>query len=133
MISETFVYTIYISTTPEKLWEALTNGAFTEKYFFGRKVQSDWQEGSKVTYLRENDELDVEGEVLKAKPYRLLTFTWNHADDTTERIKPSRVTFELYPMKDTVKLMLVHDDLSIEDLSNDKYTFQGANNGSASH
>ncbi|GAA2718558.1 hypothetical protein GCM10009865_54750 [Aeromicrobium ponti] len=43
MTNTTFVYVTYIATTPEKLWEALTSSEFTEKYFFGSKIQSDWQ------------------------------------------------------------------------------------------
>jgi len=38
-----FVYTTYIETTPEKLWHALTDGDFTERYWFGHRVVSDWK------------------------------------------------------------------------------------------
>jgi len=39
-----------MATTPQKLWEALTNSEYTEKYFFGSKIQSNWLEGLKVSY-----------------------------------------------------------------------------------
>jgi len=45
-----FIYVIYIATIPEKLWEALTSGEFTQKYFFGRRVESTWKIGSAITY-----------------------------------------------------------------------------------
>ena len=32
-----FVYTTYIETTAEKLWQALTDGDFTERYWFGKR------------------------------------------------------------------------------------------------
>ena len=41
-----FVYTSYIETSPERLWQALTNGDFIERYWFGHRVTSDWKVGS---------------------------------------------------------------------------------------
>ena len=40
-----FVYITYIETSPEKLWHALTDGDFTERYWFGHRVTSDWKVG----------------------------------------------------------------------------------------
>jgi uncharacterized protein YndB with AHSA1/START domain len=129
MNHSTFVYVTYIATTPEKLWEALTRGDFTERYFFGRKVQSDWQEGSSVTYFRPDGQLDVHGQVLKSEPPHLLSLTWEVPDDETPRKRSTRVTFELKPMDSTVKLTLKHEDLLAEDWSDDSDTFAGLNNG----
>ncbi len=129
MNKPTFVYVTYIATTPKKLWEALTSGDFTQKYFFGRKVQSDWEEGSTVIYLRENDELDVQGKVLQCEPFRLLSFTWDVPGDETPRERVTRVTFELKPMDSTVKLTLKHEDLMPTDFYEDENTFVGLNNG----
>lgn len=129
MTDSDFVYVIYIATTPEKLWQAITDGDFTEKYFFGRKVQSEWNEGSEVIYLRENDELDVYGKVLKSEPPHLLSFTWFHADEQPQREKPSRVTFEITPLGETVKLTLKHEDVAEGDIVEDNGTFFGLNNG----
>jgi uncharacterized protein YndB with AHSA1/START domain len=128
MNKPTFVYVTYIATTPEKLWETLTSGEFTQKYFFGTDVQSDWIEGSSVTYLRNGQVTDY-GEVLKCEPFRLLSFTWNQVGDETNREHPSRVTFELKPMDSTVKLTLKHEDLMPSDLVDDDDTFAGLNNG----
>jgi uncharacterized protein YndB with AHSA1/START domain len=47
-----FVYVTYIATTPEKLWQALTDGAFTERYWFGTSIASDWTLGARVTFTR---------------------------------------------------------------------------------
>ncbi|WP_088041824.1 SRPBCC family protein [Bacillus sp. EAC] len=128
MSKPTFVYVTYISTTPEKLWEALTSSSFTEKYFFGTKIQSDWQEGSTVEYSR-NGEVTDHGKILKCEPYRLLSFTWNHIHDTTNREEPSQVTFELISMDSTVKLTLKHENLEPTDFVDKEGTFEGLNNG----
>lgn len=124
-----FIYVKYIGTTPEKVWEALTNGHLTQQYFFGRKVQSQWQIGSTVTYLRKDNEVDVRGQVLVSKPLRVLSFTWEVPGDDTQRERPTQVTFELTPMDSTVKLTLTHEHLLAEDYSDDTNTFAGLNNG----
>jgi uncharacterized protein YndB with AHSA1/START domain len=128
MTDATFVYVTYIKTTPEKLWEALTSSDFTEKYFFGSKIQSDWQEGSNVTYSR-NGQVTDHGIILKCEPHRLLSFTWNMVGDETSRKQPSRVTFELKALDSTVKLTLKHDNLASTDIVDREDTFEGLNNG----
>jgi uncharacterized protein YndB with AHSA1/START domain len=49
-----FVYTTYIETSAEKLWQALTNGDFTENYWFGVRLRSDWKVGSTFEMVRSN-------------------------------------------------------------------------------
>jgi uncharacterized protein YndB with AHSA1/START domain len=129
MSKPSFVYVIYIATTPEKLWEALTSGEFTQKYFFGRRVESDWHEGSPVKYYRPNGELDVFGQVLRSEPPHLLSFTWQVPGDETPRERVTKVTFELKPMDSCVKLTLKHEDLLPQDIREDDDTFVGLNNG----
>jgi uncharacterized protein YndB with AHSA1/START domain/DNA-binding transcriptional ArsR family regulator len=128
MTDTAFVYVTYIATTPEKLWEALTSSEFTEKYFFGTKIESDWQEGSSVTYSREGKVTD-HGIILKCEPPRLLSYTWNYVGDKTVREQPSRVTFELKRMGATVKLTLKHENLLPTDIVDADDTFEGFNNG----
>jgi len=128
MTNTTFVYVTYIATTPEKLWKALTSSDFTEKYFFGSKVQSDWQTGSTITYAR-NGEVSDYGNIIKYEPYRLLSFTWTYAGDKAIREQPSQVTFELKPMDSTVKLTLKHEYLVPADIVDQDDTFAGLNNG----
>jgi uncharacterized protein YndB with AHSA1/START domain len=71
------VYVTYIATTPEKAWEALTSPAITPLYFFGRRVESDWQVGSPFRLWQEDGTLDVQGTVLEADPPRRLSVTWH--------------------------------------------------------
>jgi uncharacterized protein YndB with AHSA1/START domain len=129
MTETTFVYVTYIAAAPEKLWEALTSGEFTVKYFFGQEVQSDWREGSSVVYLMENGAAAVNGKVLKCYPPNLLSFTWDVEGDETPRDRPTKVTFMLKPIGKTVKLTLKHEDLLPRDISERDDTLFGANNG----
>lgn len=66
-----FVYVSYINTTPQKLWDALTRGEFTKKYWFGRRIESDWHKGSPVRfYDGDSDVLTDDGVVLESDPPR---------------------------------------------------------------
>jgi uncharacterized protein YndB with AHSA1/START domain/DNA-binding transcriptional ArsR family regulator len=104
------VYVVYIRATPERIWDALTQSEFTQQYFYGSTVESDWTPGS--AYVREIDgETAIVGEVLVAeRPSRLsLTFDarW---DDEVAPDPPSRVTWEIEPAGDGLsKLTVVHD------------------------
>jgi uncharacterized protein YndB with AHSA1/START domain len=128
MTNSVFEYVTYIETTPEKLWDAFTNGDITEQYFFGTRIESQWNEGAEVTYSR-NGEVTDYGIVLKYKPYQFVSFTWQYVKDTTQRKEPTQVSFELIPLKDTVKLILRHENLLEQDFNDDKHTFEGFNNG----
>ena len=72
-----FVYTTYINATPERLWTALTDPAFTKRYW-GVTLASDWQVGSTVTWELEDVTIaDDEQVVLAADPPRRLSYTWH--------------------------------------------------------
>ena len=111
MNEPTFVYVIYIASTPEKLWQALTDGTFTRQYWFGTSVESDWSPGSRVIF-RSGGELHDTGEVLDWVPYRRLSYSWRvEFHDVFRREKPSRVTFELEPTGGhEVRLTVTHDE-----------------------
>ena len=82
-----FVYVSYIATTPEKLWQALTDGEFTRRYWGGRRIQSDWNVGSPVKHLREDGGIDWQGEVLKSERplYFLIHSTCKSANNTATK------------------------------------------------
>jgi uncharacterized protein YndB with AHSA1/START domain len=126
MNKTSFVYTTYIATTPEKLWQALTNSEFTKQYFFGSEIVSDWQIGSSFK-LMNKDKVEHHGEVLVYEPYRLLTVTWSIKDVEGERF--SKVSYELTPMNSTVKLTLQHEDLLEKDIPKDVGKIAGFNTG----
>lgn len=108
-----FVYVIYIDTTPEKLWAALTGGDFTAQYWAGRRIESDWRAGSPLRLVRQDGGVDFQGEVLRAEPPRILSYTFGVLNDEGRlREQPSRVTFEITQVMGKVKLTLIHDDFA---------------------
>lgn len=74
--TESTVYVTYIASTPEKIWAALTESAFTTRYFFGRAVESDWKRGSRWVMRRPDGTIDVAGEVRESDPPRKLAVSW---------------------------------------------------------
>jgi len=98
-----FVYETYIDTTAKKLWEALTSPEFTEQYWGGRRIQSNWEKGSTVKHIRPDGGFDWQGEVLEVDPPKLLSYTWE--TDENESIK---VTFELEPYGSVMRLRVTH-------------------------
>ncbi len=125
MDKPTFVYTTYIQTTPQRLWQALTEPAFTERYW-AITFDSDWKPDSAMTWhTRGLTIADPEQVVLRSEPYCRLSYTWHTltpewaasldiTDDARERLgaeRRSKVTFEIEPLGDQVKLMVIHDDL----------------------
>lgn len=118
-----FVYRTYINTTPEKLWQALTDPAFTRRYW-GVTFESDWRAGSEMSWEQFGVKItDPEQVVVESEPYRRLAYTWHtmtpeFAEATglgeEYRLKAaaeerSRVTFEIEPVGSTVRLTVIHD------------------------
>src|SRR5438445_243654 len=105
-----FVYTTYIETTADKLWHALTDGDFTERYWFGHRVTSDWQVGSPYKFARQGAGA-VEGTVLISDPPKRLAYSWDPCSPDAERERTSRLTFDPEPRGKTIKLTVTHDNL----------------------
>jgi uncharacterized protein YndB with AHSA1/START domain len=105
-----FVYTTYIETTAEKLWEALTDGDFTERYWFGHRVTSDWKAGSPYRFAKQGAQT-IAGKVLVVDPPRRLAYSWDSCSPEAQRERTSRVTFDLEPRGKVVKLTVTHDEL----------------------
>ena len=106
------VYEINVRTTPERLWQSLTDPELTQQYYFGTRVESDWQPGSPVRYRNQQGGVDLKGEVLEADPPRRLvtTFRPTWAPDMAGG-SPSTVRWEITPDGDTCKLTLTHEGL----------------------
>src|SRR6201987_3133704 len=105
-----FVYVTYIETTAEKLWHALTDGDFTERYWFGHRVASDWKVGSSYRFANQGKPT-VEGGGVGSEPPRRLAYSWNNRKDAAKGEGTSRVTFDLEPRGNVVKLTVTHDEL----------------------
>lgn len=104
------VYQIYIRTTPEKLWEAITDPAMTRKYFYETAVESTWKRGAPLNRRRADGSPVLEGEILEIDPPRRLVHTFITAySEPEDRDPPSRVTWEIEPMGETCRLTLTHE------------------------
>jgi uncharacterized protein YndB with AHSA1/START domain/DNA-binding transcriptional ArsR family regulator len=115
------VFEIYIKTTPERLWEAITDGQMRAKYSFGLEVASDWQPGSRYELAHPRGGQMAEGENLEVdRPHRLVqSFTALWSDDVKSE-GTSRVTWEIEPVGDSCRLTLTHDQLR-EDANSEIY------------
>jgi uncharacterized protein YndB with AHSA1/START domain len=108
------VFEIYIRTTPERLWEAITDGDIRAKYQFGVRTTSEWTPGARFEMHHPNAPggLLGEGEILEVDPPRRLVQTlvalW---DDDVKAEGASRVTWEIEPVGDSCRLTLTHDQL----------------------
>jgi uncharacterized protein YndB with AHSA1/START domain len=107
------VFEIYIRTTPERLWEAITDPEIRSKYNFGSRVRSDWTPGSRFEMWHPgNDGLLGEGENLEVDPPRRLVQSmvalWS---DEAEAEGTSRVTWDIEPVGDSCRLTVTHDQL----------------------
>jgi uncharacterized protein YndB with AHSA1/START domain len=107
------VFEVYIKTTPEKLWQALTDGAITEKYYYGTRAESDWKNGSPYKYSGADGGTLLDGTVIESDPPRRLVTTFNPrwSPDDDGVYPESRVTYEITPTNGVCKLTLVHDEL----------------------
>jgi uncharacterized protein YndB with AHSA1/START domain/DNA-binding transcriptional ArsR family regulator len=120
-----FVYTTYISTTPEQLWQALTDPSFSRRYW-GVAFESDWTAGSTMTLILDQGGVtiaDPDQVVIESEPYRRLAYTWHTftpgwaqaygiSDEHRAKVASeprSKVTFEIEPVGQQVKLTVVHD------------------------
>jgi uncharacterized protein YndB with AHSA1/START domain len=108
----TLVYAIYIKTTPEKAWQALTTGEVSAKYFFGNSVEVDERVGGAYVLRTPDGELHISGEVIECERPRKLTVTFNvNWPALIEKLGPTLVSYEIEPAGDAVKLTLTesHD------------------------
>ena len=105
------VFEIYIKTTPERLWEAITDGEMRSKYNFGARVSSDWTPGSRYEMSHPGGILG-EGENLEVDPPRRLVQSmvalWS---DDVKNEGTSRITWEIEPVGDSCRLTVTHDEL----------------------
>ena len=116
-----YVYVTYIDSTPEKVWQALTDADLTASYW-GHSNVSDWRVGSSWEHRRLDGSglADVVGTVVESDPPRRLVTTWAEPAGSGGAARPaesgatSRVTFDIKPHGTIVQLTVTHEDLSSE-------------------
>lgn len=126
--SPEFVYTTYIRTTPEKLWQAITDPAFSQRYM-GHALVSDFEKGSTYVWVDSRVEIDhPEQVILECDPYRRLAFTFHTFVPELSKLgldqetitkaaaeRRSKVSFDIEQVDDNqVKLTVIHDDFPPE-------------------
>jgi uncharacterized protein YndB with AHSA1/START domain len=105
------VFEIYIKTTPERLWHAVTDTEMRRKYTFGLVVTSDWKKGSRYQGAGQGTPI-LEGENLEVDPPRKLVQSFRALwDDDVRKEGTSRVTWEIEPVGDSCRLTVTHDQL----------------------
>ena len=107
------MFEIYIRTTPERLWQAITDPDVRARYQFGARVESDWAAGSayRVAHPGAPGPL-IEGENLEVDPPRRLVQSYHAVwDDTAAAAGTSRVTWDIEPVGDSCRLTVPHGEL----------------------
>ena len=110
MEKQAHVFETYIRATPEALWQALTNGEWTRRYFFKTAIESDFKAGSTFRYLGSDGTTQVDGTVIEADKPRKLVLAWAFRYDPELLAEgPSQVTFEIEPHGSACRLTVVHE------------------------
>jgi uncharacterized protein YndB with AHSA1/START domain len=105
-----FVYVIYIRTTAEKLWDALTEPKSTKQYWAGTWQESDWKAGSPWRIMIPDGRVADSGEIIECEPHRRLVLTWrNEFRPELHKEGYSRLSYELEQQGDMVRLKLTHE------------------------
>lgn len=106
------VFEIYIKTTPERLWEAITHPESRARYSFGVRVDSDWTPGSPYESAHPSGVEIAAGENLEVEPPRRLVQSFNALWSDDVRLQgTSRVTWDIEPVGDSCRLTVTHDQL----------------------
>ena len=110
-----FAYVTHIAAAPDQVWRALTDGAMTRQYWYGRRVESDWKIGSPVTFWYETEGEEAvsdRGIVLESAGPRRLSYTWQvQFVESMRDESPSRVSFDIEAEGEDCKLTVTHDEL----------------------
>jgi len=106
------VFEIYIRTTPERLWEAITDPEIRSKYNFGATVNGNWSPGSRYEFGHPAGGILGEGQVLKVDPPRKLVHTMTALwSDEVKDEGETRITWEIEQVADSCRLLVIHDQM----------------------
>lgn len=121
------VYQILIKTSPERLWQALTDPEMTHQFLYQSRIVSDWKVGNEIKFVDGSGEITAFGQLLAFEPPKLLSYTWKLLSvPETSVDEPSRITYEIVERTDmpgVCSLTVTHDQF--EDAPN-TYRFVGS-------
>ena len=111
-----FVYVSYIFSTPEKVWDALTNPEVTRRYWVNHRNASDWKVGSRWEHRDFDDPalVDIVGTVIESDFPRRLAVSWARPRDEGNAELTSRVTYDIEVFMEMVKLTVTHEEMDQE-------------------
>ena len=110
MEKSTFVYVTYIRTTPEKLWEKLTETGIEREFFWATKLETELKVGAAWKSTAPDGTLVDGGEILELDAPKRLVLTWRHEMQPEKKEEGySRMTYELEPKGEMVKLTVLHE------------------------
>jgi len=108
----THQYEIIVNSSPLAVWQALTEGEQTQKYYFGCRVESDWQRGSACRYYGPGGSVDLDGEIIEIEPQRHLLTTFDPKwFPPVEDAQPSTLNWQIIPVGPTTEVKLIHADI----------------------
>jgi len=109
MVQSEFVYVTFIRTTPERLWQALTEPESTRKFWMGTTQDCAWKPGAAWRILFSDGRIADTGEVLEIEPGKRVVLSWRHEFDSGLTAEGySRMTYEIVPQGEMVKLTVTH-------------------------
>jgi len=106
------VYTIYIASTPDRVWDALTTAEFSKKYFHGFGIEAELKTGGSFIVRTPDGSVHISGEVIECERPKKLTVTWNvNWPGLVEKLGVTLVSYEIEPAGDAVRLTMTeaHD------------------------
>jgi uncharacterized protein YndB with AHSA1/START domain len=110
MAESRFVYVTYIRTTPEKLWQALIEPEFTRRFWVETWQECEWKAGASWRLMLPDGRVGDSGEVLEIEPGRRLVLSWRNEFKPELQVEGySRMTCELEPQGEAVKLTIIHE------------------------
>lgn len=110
MAGTRFVYATYIRTTPEELWRGLIDPEFTRRYWAETWQESEWKAGASWRLMIPDGRVGDAGEIVEIEPHRRLVLSWRNEFRPELRAEGfMRVTYELEPEGDMVKLTLIQE------------------------
>ena len=119
------VYKTFINATSEEVWEAITDPDKTAQYYYGTRVESDWEAGSAINYRYPDGRLASDGEILSIDPAKRIEFTFRALWDAELKAEgPAREVWNLAEVNGMVELTV-----ELYDIAEDSKTFNDFTNG----